>query len=242
MQLFTFTLESSEWKEFPDTGLQYNSIAQNQSSSWAVGPLYIFVCKQCWLVSRLKWNPWKLQLQLWKCMRSLESLWDFIHLPLTRRQVVCERPTSDAYVYAMHSHGNRFLILFQGLVFSFLLQSSWSFNRSKSFLWIFYSLKSEIQGMDFWEQFAFSPRGGTAGQLQTVNYSFSGRSEILLTWKGGSFPEVSPPQSHSGSQKGIEIAVPTQRESIRWICTILPYNLEIPAAWSPWKTYGSGTS
>ena len=51
----------------------------------------------------------------------IESLWDFIHLPLTRQQVVCERPTSDASVYAMHSHGNRSLILFQGLGISFLL-------------------------------------------------------------------------------------------------------------------------
>lgn len=25
----------------------------------------------------------------------------------------CERPTSDAYVCAMHSHGNRFLIFFK---------------------------------------------------------------------------------------------------------------------------------
>jgi len=163
-----FTSVSSEWKEFPDTGLQYNNIAQNQSSSWAVGSLYIFVYKQLWLVSLLKWNPWKLQLQLWKCMRSLESLRDFIHLPLTRQQVVCEGPTSYAYVYAMHSHGNRFLIFFQGLNFSFLLQRSWSFNRSKRFLWIFYSLKFEIQSTDFWKQFAFSPRGGMAGQLQTV--------------------------------------------------------------------------
>lgn len=110
---------------------EYNIISQNQSSSWAVGSLYIFVCKLFWLVSLWKWNPWKLQLQLWKCMRSLESLWDFIHLPLTRQQVVCERPTSDAYVYAMHSHGNRFLILFQDLEFPFLLQISWNFCRRK---------------------------------------------------------------------------------------------------------------
>lgn len=89
--------------------------------------------------------------------------------------------------------------------------------------------------MDFWEQLAFSPRGGMAVQLQTVvevRYS--------LHEKEGQ-PLKSPPQSHSGSQKKIEIAVPIQRESIRWICTIQLYDLEIPAAWTPWKIYGSGT-
>lgn len=199
MQLFA--LVSSEWKEFPDTGLQHNNIAQNQSSSWDIRSLYVFVCKRFWLVSFLKWNPWKLQLQLWKCMRSLESLWDFIHLPSTRQQIVCERPTSDAYVYAMLSRGNRFLILFQGLGFCFLLQSSWSFNRRKRFLCIFYSLKFEIQTMDFWELFAFSPRGGMTGKLKTVNCSFSGRSESQLTWEWGSFPEVYPHGLTVGARK-----------------------------------------
>lgn len=85
---------------------------------------------------------------------------------MTREQVACKKAASDGYVYVVHCHGNRFLILSQGLFFflSFYSPLKVSIEGEGCIppcLGILYSFKFEVQLMDIYEHFNFFLRDGT---------------------------------------------------------------------------------